>query len=216
MSAAVFDLQEVLQCPTSGESSCYYKRKLTVYNLTVYDYRKGQGHCSVWSEVDAMRGSNEIASCVFSYLNELRNQQVKNIILFSDSCGRQNRNKNFLSMLWYALGTMIYRSIEHVFFVSGHSQKEGDSVHSTIERSSRNIAVYTSNQWAQQMRSAKRKRSRYIVKELDKRDFYNFKKVAELLRNFELDTQKGKIRWLKVKRFKLTAEQPNIVSVYYD
>ena len=140
-------------------------RKLNVYNLTVYDYRNGQGHCNVWSEVDAIRGSNEIASCVFSYLNELRNQ-FKDVILFSDSCGGQNWNKNFLSMLWYALGTMRFRSIEHVFFVSGHSQNEGDSMHFTIERSSRNIAVDTPNQWAQQMRSAKRKRPRYIVKEL--------------------------------------------------
>ena len=80
MSAAIFDLQEVLQCPTSVESSLYYERKLNVYNLTVYDYRNGQGHCNVWSEEDAMRGSNEIASCVFSYLNELRNKQVKDVI----------------------------------------------------------------------------------------------------------------------------------------
>ena len=138
MSAAVFDLQEVLQCPTSGESSLYHKRKLNVYNLTVYGYRNGQGHCNIWSEVDAMRGSNEIASYVFSYLNELINQQVKDVILFSDSCGEQKRNKKILSVLWYALGTMRFRSIEHV---SGHSQNEGDSMHSTIERSSRNIAV---------------------------------------------------------------------------
>ena len=65
MSAAVFDLQEVLQCPTSGESSLSYKQKLIVYYLTVYNYRNGQGHCNVWSEVDAMRGSNEIATCGF-------------------------------------------------------------------------------------------------------------------------------------------------------
>ena len=141
-----------------------------------------------------MRDSNEIASCVFSYLNEFRNQQVKDVILSSNRCGGQNRNKNFLSMLWCALGTMRFRSIEHVFFVSGHGKNEGDSMHSTIKRTSRNIAVYTPNQWAQQMRSAKRKRPRYIVKELDKTDFYNFKKVEELLRNFELDTQRDKIR----------------------
>ena len=61
------------------------------------------------------------------------------------------------------------------------------------------------------MRSAKRKRLRYIFKELDKTGLYIFFKVAELLRNFELDTQKDKIRWLKVERFKLTAKQPNIV-----
>ncbi|KAK3802981.1 hypothetical protein RRG08_051736 [Elysia crispata] len=208
-------------CPVTARQSRKRKRIVEDWKVNVnkwlrnavYGYRNGQGHCNIWSEVDAMRGSNEIASYVFSYLNELINQQVKYVILFSDSCGEQKRNKKILSVLWYALGTMRFRSIEHV---SGHSQNEGDSMHSTIERSSRNIAVYTPNQWAQQMRSAKRKRPRYIVKKLDKTDFYNLKKAAELLRNFELDTQKDKIRWLIVKRFKLTAEQPNIVSVYYD
>ncbi|KAK3804480.1 hypothetical protein RRG08_054915 [Elysia crispata] len=54
-------LSEMLQCLTKWESSLYYERKLNVQNLTVYDYRNGQGHCNVWSEVDAMRGSYEIA-----------------------------------------------------------------------------------------------------------------------------------------------------------
>ena len=80
-------LSEMLQCLTKWESSLYYERKLNVQNLTVYDYRNGQGHCNVWSEVDAMRGSYEIALCVVSYLNELQNQHVQDVILFSDSCG---------------------------------------------------------------------------------------------------------------------------------
>ena len=86
-------------------------------------------------------------------------------------------------------------------------------MHSTIERSSRNIAVYTPNQWAQQIRSAKRIHSRYSVKELDKTDFYNFKKGAK----FVLDTEREKIKWLKVKQKIQTNSRPTyIVKVYYD
>lgn len=97
-------------------------------------------------------------------------------------------------MLWYALSKFQFEKIEHVFFVPGHSQNEGDSMHSVTERSSRHVAVYTPSQWAQNMRVAKRHTPLYIVEELVQSDFFDFKKVAGLLKNFQLDTQKDKIR----------------------
>ena len=136
--------------------------------------------------------------------------------LFSDSCGGQNRNRNFLSMLWYARHKFQFDEVQHVFFVSGHSQNEGDSMHSVIERASRNIPVFTPSQWAQLMRTAKCKQPKYIVEELDRSCFLDFKQVAGMLKNFQLDTEKDKIRWLKVKRFKLSSQEPNVVSVFYD
>ncbi|XP_070183840.1 uncharacterized protein [Littorina saxatilis] len=217
LAAAVFDLEEVLPTPSSVESCLYYKRKLNTYNLTVYDYRNGQGYCNVWAETASSRGSNEIASCVYRYLERISKEGgVKKVVLFSDSCGGQNRNKNFLTMLWYALTKFHFDEIEHVFFVSGHSQNEGDSMHSVIERMSRHVAVYTPSQWAQNMRTAKRHAPLYIVDELVQSDFFDFKKVAELLKNFQLDTKKEKVRWLDVKRFKLSSQEPNVVDVGYD
>ncbi|XP_070194118.1 uncharacterized protein [Littorina saxatilis] len=217
LAAAVFDLEEVLLTPSSVESCLYYKRKLNTYNLTVYDYRNGQGYCNVWAETASSRGSNEIASCVYRYLERISKEAgVKKVVLFSDSCGGQNRNKNFLTMLWYALTKFHFDEIEHVFFVSGHSQNEGDSMHSVIERMSRHVVVYTPSQWSQNMRTAKRHAPLYIVDELVQSDFFDFKKVAELLKNFQLDTQKEKVRWLDVKRFKLSSQEPNVVDVGYD
>ena len=148
LAAAVFDLEEVLPTSSSVESCLYYKRKLNMYNLTVYDYRNGQGYFNVWAETTAMRGSNGIASCVYRYLERISKEGVKKVTLFSDSCGGQNRNKNFLTTLWYALSKFEFEEIEHIFFVSGHSQNNGDSMHSVIERSSRHVSVYTPTQWA--------------------------------------------------------------------
>lgn len=214
--AAVFDLEEVLPCPSSNESCLYYKRKLSTYNLTVFDYRNGQGHCYVWPETEALRGSNEIASCVFMYLTQLKAEGISQVVLFSDSCGGQNRNRNFLSMLWYVMKQRYFETIEHVFFVSGHSQNEGDSMHSTIENASRHVPVYTPAQWAQLIRGAKRKQPLYLVEEMNRANMFDFKKIASVLKNFELDTNKDKVKWLKVKRFSLSSKEPNIVKVYYD
>ncbi|GFN99865.1 hypothetical protein PoB_002637100 [Plakobranchus ocellatus] len=99
MAAAVFNLEEILPYPSSRESCLSNKRKLNVFNLTVYDYRDGQGFCHIWSEVEALRGSNEIVSSVDNYLKRLKEQSIQEVVSFSDSCGGQNRTKNFFSML---------------------------------------------------------------------------------------------------------------------
>ena len=52
VAAVVFDLEEVLPTPSSTESCLYYKQKLNTFDLTVYDYRHGQGFCHVWPETE--------------------------------------------------------------------------------------------------------------------------------------------------------------------
>lgn len=53
------------------------------------------------------------------------------------------------------------RSITHKYLISGHSQNEGDSVHSTIEKaikkSLKSGPIYVPDQYAQIIRTAKKK-----------------------------------------------------------
>ena len=57
-----FDLEKVLYTPCSKVSVLYYKRKLSTYNFTVYNHATKDGHCYMWNESIAARGSNEVAS----------------------------------------------------------------------------------------------------------------------------------------------------------
>jgi len=66
--AACFDLQQVLATPHSMSSQLYYRRKLATYNLTVFDMSSKQGYCYMWHEGFAKRGANNIASCVWQYI----------------------------------------------------------------------------------------------------------------------------------------------------
>ncbi|ESO90015.1 hypothetical protein LOTGIDRAFT_175845 [Lottia gigantea] len=52
-----FDLQAVLRTPHAGDAQIYYKRKLSVYNFTVYENHTANGHCFVWDETEGGRGS---------------------------------------------------------------------------------------------------------------------------------------------------------------
>ena len=64
---AVYDLEQVLQCPALEVSVMYYKRKLSVYNFTVYELATHDGHCFMWHEGQAKRGGNDIATCVYNF-----------------------------------------------------------------------------------------------------------------------------------------------------
>ena len=106
VAAVVFDLEEVLPTPSSTESCLYYKQKLNTFDLTVYDYRHGQGFCHVWPETEGQRGSNEIASSIYRYLQRLRRDGIK-VILFSDNCGGQKRNKNLKMSIFSLLAVTV-------------------------------------------------------------------------------------------------------------
>ena len=44
---------------------------------------------------------------------------------------------------------------------------------------------------------------------------FDFKALAENLKNFELDIDRSKVQWNKIKTLKIIAENPNIVHFQY-
>lgn len=92
---ATFDLESVLLSPKLTESSVYYKRKLSTYNLTVYSLADNSCTCYMWHEGTAGRGSSDIASCISKYLQSQR-PEIQKAVLFSDMCSGQNRNQFFV------------------------------------------------------------------------------------------------------------------------
>ena len=135
----------------------------------------------------------------------------KNIILYSDNCCGQNKNRFYISMLWYSLHKFNFNSIQHKYSEKGHSFNENDSVHSAIEHNSREVAVYTTPQWAQQVRTARLSQP-YIVKEMGLGDFYDFAEVCSQFKNFDLDEDRQKVYWSGVKAFKISACSPTLID----
>ena len=63
-----FALKAALECPKGQSSSIFNKRKLTVYNLAIFDIILKEGTCCLWVETEGNRGSTETASCIFNYV----------------------------------------------------------------------------------------------------------------------------------------------------
>ncbi|KAK4881140.1 hypothetical protein RN001_004459 [Aquatica leii] len=142
---AVFDLQQVLPIPKCEVNQVYYSKKLATYNLTVFDLGSKNCICFMWHEDIAAKGSNEIGSCIFQFIPNKVQEGVKEICLFM--------------FCLYAYCSVKYGVIiTHKFLEKGHTQNEGDSAHSIIERAAKNIPIYIPSQWCAPLCSAKRKK----------------------------------------------------------
>lgn len=126
------DLQSVLLSPRLRASAAYYKQKLQLHDFTIYRLNDGRADLYVWHEGDGGVTANEFISCIVSYIESLPDV-VKHIILISDGCGYQNRNKSLCS----ALSDLAKRkqiTIEQLILEKGHTMMECDSVHSTLDQ----------------------------------------------------------------------------------
>ena len=205
---ACFDLEQVLMTPKGFESALYYKRKLNTYNFTIYNLGNSEVHSYIWNETISSRGACDIASAVFSFIKEKSVTGVKKFIFYSDNCIPQNKNKFYITMLWYCLQKFDLTKIEHKYLEKGHTFNENDSAHAAIETTSRHLSVYTTSQWAAIVRSARPKRP-YIVKEMSLDDFYDFKSLSMSLKNFDMDEDRNKFLISEVKALLLKSCDPN-------
>lgn len=201
---ASFDLQKVLPCPFLQTGVVYYKRQLAVYNLTIYETRMGTsdtGHCLMWDETIAGRGSQEIGSCLWKWLETLP-EDTTDIRLYSDSCGGQNRNYPLTAMLMH-LSHSKGISITHSYLEPGHTHMEADTIHSIIEKQKKdtNARIEVPRDWITTVRAVHR-RKRLNVIEMNSNDFKESKLLFSNgpLVNRPKNTDGEPVGWLKIRR----------------
>lgn len=210
---ACFDLEKVLSIPQSEVGIFHYKRKYPIYNFTVYDITRKKGFCFVWHLQIAKRGAIEISSCLWSYIQTQVGLGIKRISFYSDSCTGQNRNRYVFAMM--ALASRKYNlQITHRFFEKGHSQSEGDSMHSVIERAKKNHTIYTPDQMYGIIENAKVSGSRYVVKQMTQAEIFDFKDLIKG-KNWFSDVNSAKIYWSKVKEVCVSPDRPDQIKFRY-
>lgn len=205
---AVFDLQQVLPVPKSNVGLTYYKLKLSTYNFTVYNLSSKECDCFMWYECIARRGSSEIGSCLLKFIKAGIDNSITEFSFFSDNCSGQNRNKFLFA--FYSYASMKFNiKIRHTYLEAGHTQSEGDSVHSVIEKAARNIPIYTPEQWYSVVRTAKKKRPLYTVHEISQEVVFDLKNLqSKIAINFDKDEDNNKVLISKFKIIEFNPEFP--------
>lgn len=217
---ACFDLQAALPTPKGEVSVFYYKSKLLTYNFTICELQKqglGTINSFIWHEGEGKRGSNEIGSCLISFLNNLSNSSESNklnMIFYSDNCGGQCKNKFIVTCYIYAVSRFKFESITHKFLVVGHTQNEGDCAHSLIERgikrSLRCGPVYVPSQYSAILRTSKKTGKPIKVFELDHESFFDIKDLTEqVATNFNMDESGEKFNFHDICMIKVKKQHPN-------
>lgn len=142
-----YDLQNVFSLPRAEISNFFYKRKLNVYNLTGHCNRNKKTYCAIWPETLGGRSGNDIASALVNILERVtsENKNLSKIILWSDACVPQNRNRiTTLAILKFMENHPNIKCIEHKYSEPGHSQvQEIDAVHSVIDHHLKNVEIYS-------------------------------------------------------------------------
>ncbi|XP_060809417.1 uncharacterized protein LOC132903927 [Amyelois transitella] len=218
---ACYDMQAMLQVPRGDVSSFYYKSRLNCMNFTICELKADNTDCFFWNEVEGQKGANEIGTCIFKFL-EKKSASLSgkvDIIFYSDNAYGQNKNQFVFSTYIHAVKNLPnINSIIHKFLIKGHTQNEGDSVHSTIERQIKRMLragpIYVPDQYINAIREAKKKGNKYNVVEMSHKEFYDIKKIQEykLTKNTEGAIVKvSDIKIIKIEK----GDSNNNVRVYY-
>ncbi|XP_022826364.1 uncharacterized protein LOC111356295 [Spodoptera litura] len=211
---AVYDFQKVHGMPYGETSILYYKRKLTVFNFTVYEMGSRVAKCYVWDESTANRGANEVSSCLYNYIKEHHQKGIKIFNFWSDNCGGQNRNRIVFAA--YLRAAKVFQvTITHKYFEKGHTQNEGDSVHALIERTAKNKMVYTPDQWYALIRWAKQDGRPYLVQEMTTSDFIDFKALLPGC-NWTVNTNRERVFWSQLRQLEIRPESTDRIHYKID
>ena len=106
--------------------------------------------------------------------------------------------------------------ITHNFLENGHSMMEVDSMLAAIERETRYIDTFTTNDWKTIFVYCRRKNP-YKVTIMDHKQFFFFYKLDsdKLMKNMNKDENGDTVKWLLVKLFQYRHDSSNTVLYRY-
>ena len=175
------DLEQVLYAPNLTHSNVFYQRQLSVYNFGVHFTSDNSAVMSIWNETVAGRGASEVCSCLLKVLSLLQPGHPKNLVVWSDACGSQNRNW-FVITLWLLLvQKKVFHSIEHKFMISGHSFLPADRDFAQIERKKKTAKVLLPEDWGNVISEARVSKP-FTVIHMTQECFKDFEVLTKALR----------------------------------
>ncbi|CAH1980234.1 unnamed protein product [Acanthoscelides obtectus] len=136
--AFCFDLQQVQPLPKVPISEAFYAQQLSLYVFCITDITCKRPIFYSWLEHQAGRGATEVGSALYDFLRKAEfPKNLKELTLFSDGCGGQNKNSHIVHMLMMWLHKEApkgLQSIRMVFPIRGHSYLPADRIFGRCEK----------------------------------------------------------------------------------
>ena len=138
-----------------------------MYHCGVNLGKTNKGHLYVWLEGTAGRGAQEVGSCLKKHVME-NCPGIEELVLWSDSCGSQNRNIKITLILKHILANhLTLKKISLKFMIPGHlflpNDSEFDDVECYLKTQQR---AYTDDDYIKIMKTSIR-RNAFVVNKND-------------------------------------------------
>lgn len=204
-----YDMEKVLSLPKLPTNIVYYKRQLSVFNEGIYQGSNAQSYFFIWKEGITGRGAQEVGSCLQTMIENYVSPDTEEIILWSDSCGGQNRNiKIVLFLKTLFEGGNSLAPIYFKYLVPGHSYLPNDSNFRKIETAiKRQIRIYTLGEFKDIVAGCS-KNPKFIVNEMTKQNFFSTEELEKGITNRKKDVRREKVSWLNARVIKIEKEKP--------
>lgn len=169
IEAITIDYGKNLPIPNISTNDVYYKRQLSFYLFNVHILSNGFSTFYCYDQTVAKKGSDDVVSMLHHFFTEVLSPQVRNLHIFADSCGGQNKNFTVIKYLHYC--TVVLKKFDSVtltFPVRGHSYMECDKNMALINQ---RYPAETPGDWRDAISSARVNPSAYNVIECTREMF---------------------------------------------
>lgn len=189
-----------------------------MYNLGVHDGRTDKGFFHTWLENQAGRGAQEIASCLIKFLEHNLQPEAEELIMWSDSCGGQNRNRLMCLLMHHWLAKQ--KNLQRIclrFLLSGHSFNVCDSDFASVENQVKiKQQIFLPSEILKIMREC-RHQNPFVVTEMNTPDFISAQNLLTNITNRDKDIRTNtKVSWLDTHEIILHRERPFEFHMNYD
>lgn len=160
------DFQKNLPVPNISTNDVYYKRQLTFCMFNIHILSTDESYFFVYPETVGYKGANEVASFLYYFVMTILDPSVKDLNIFCDSCGGQNKNWTIFRTIHFIVHhTKRLDSIQMNFPIRGHSYLECDRNMASINQKK---WVELPQDWIDEIESARAKPSPFHVVEVER------------------------------------------------
>lgn len=136
--AICMDYSRNFQCPNIETNDAYYKRQLSIYMFNIHVLSSNASYFYVYPETVGNKGADEVCSFLFHFVMHFLDPAVKQLEIFCDSCGGQNKNNVVFKFCHFLVHTVKrLSSIKFTYPIRGHSYLECDKNTALINKRSR-------------------------------------------------------------------------------
>lgn len=187
--AITMDYGKNLPIPNITTGEVYYKRQLSFYMFNIHILSNGSSTFYTYDQTVAKKGSDDVASMLYHFFMNILDPEIREIHIFCDSCGGQNKNKTIIKFLHYVtVNLKRFDKITVTYPIRGHSYMECDKNVALINQKT---PAETPEDWRNAIVSARVKPSPFNVVECTKDMFYSWGKCfsAKYQPKFKAETR---------------------------